>query len=384
MKRRFTSTVLFALALAACGKSGQQQQGLAAKKAELQKLKSEEVKLIQSIQKLEAEIALLDTSARKVAARPVEVMTLNTVNFTHFIDLQGKIDAEDISYVTPKGMGGQVVGLYVKKGDRVRKGQMLLKLDDAILQQNLKQVQTQLDFARNIFQRQKNLWDQGIGTEVQFLTAQNNVQALEKQLATLNEQLNTTRVFAEVSGIADEVNVRVGEFFQGVTAAGPQIKIVNTSRLKAVVDIPENYMSRISKGVKVTVSVPDLSTSYETSISVISQSINPNSRGFMAEMKIPADARLKPNQIALVKIQDYAVKNIIAIPVNMVQSDEKGKFVFVLEPSGNHFVARKKSIVTGESYEGQIEVKTGLSSGDRLITEGYQNLYEGQAVSAVE
>jgi len=386
MKIRIASVALSALVmlLTACTNRGDQKGGLEEKKAALKNLKSEQVKLLQSIKQLEDEIALIDTAARKSNARQVGVTTLNTVNFTHYIDLQGKIDAEDISYVTPKGMGGQVVALYIKKGDQVKKGQLLLKLDDAIVQQSLKQLQTQLDFAKNIFQRQKNLWDQGIGTEVQYLTAQNNVQALEKQIATVNEQLNTTKVYAEVSGIADEVNVRIGEFFQGVTAAGPQIKIVNTSRLKAVVDIPENYISRISKGTNVTVRVPDLDKEYATSISVVSQSINPSSRGFIAEMKIPSDAKLKPNQLALVKILDYSVKNIIAVPLNMVQSDEKGKFVYVMETQGNKKVARKKAIVTGESYEGQIEVKSGLSAGDQLITQGYQSLYEGQVVASFQ
>lgn len=281
-------------------------------------------------------------------------------------------------------MGGQVKALFVKKGDNVKKGQLLLKLDDAILQQNLKQLQSQLDFATNIFNRQKNLWDQGIGTEVQFLTAKNNVEALEKQMAVLKEQMNTSNVYAEVSGVADEVNVRVGEMFQGVTAAGPQIKIVNTSRLKAVVDIPENYLSRVSKGSKVMINVPDLGIAVPGEIGVISQSINTSSRGFIAEIKLAYNKAFKPNQVAIVKIQDYAASNIIAVPVNMVQSDEKGKYVYIMETKGDKSYARRRSIVTGESYEGNIEVKSGLNAGEQLVTEGYQTLYEGQLVKLVK
>lgn len=371
-------------AVPACN-SGADTNSLAGKKAELQKLKTEQVKLNESILKLEGEIAKLDTAGGvKQIARQIEVMALNPVNFTHYIDLQGKIDAEDISYVTPRGMGGQVKALFVKKGDNVNKGQLLLKLDDAILQQNLKQLQSQLDFATNIFNRQKNLWEQGIGTEVQFLTAKNNVEAIEKQMAVLKEQLNTSNVYAEVSGVADEVNVRVGEMFQGVTAAGPQIKIVNTSRLKAVVDIPENYLSRVSKGSKVMINVPDLGIAVPGEISVISQSINASSRGFIAEVKLAYNKAFKPNQVAIVKIQDYAASNIIAVPVNMVQSDEKGKYVYVMETKGDKSYARRKSIITGESYEGNIEVKSGLAAGDQLVTEGYQTLYEGQLVKLVK
>lgn len=386
MKQRITVMLLIATiaAVPACN-SGADTNSLAGKKAELQKLKTEQVKLNESILKLEEEIAKLDTAGGvKQIARQIEVMALNPVNFTHYIDLQGKIDAEDISYVTPRGMGGQVKALFVKKGDYVNKGQLLLKLDDAILQQNLKQLQSQLDFATNIFNRQKNLWEQGIGTEVQFLTAKNNVEAIEKQMAVLKEQLNTSNVYAEVSGVADEVNVRVGEMFQGVTAAGPQIKIVNTSRLKAVVDIPENYLSRVSKGSKVMINVPDLGIAVPGEISVISQSINASSRGFIAEVKLAYNKAFKPNQVAIVKIQDYAASNIIAVPVNMVQSDEKGKYVYVMETKGDKSYARRKSIVTGESYEGNIEVKSGLAAGDQLVTEGYQTLYEGQLVKLVK
>lgn len=384
MKKSLVAFLLLSL-IAACSSETEKKGGLADKKTELQKLKNDQVKLVESIRKLEEEIAKLDTSGGlKQVAKQVEVMTLSPVNFTHYIDLQGRIDAEDISYVTPRGMGGQVRAVYVNKGDAVRKGQLLLKLDDAILQQNLKQLQNQLDFAKNIFQRQKNLWDQGIGTEVQFLTAKNNVESLEKQMDVLKEQMSTSNVYAEVSGIADEVNIRVGEMFQGVTAAGPQIKIVNTSRLKAVVDIPENYLARVARGSKVVVNIPDLPLVVNGEIGLISQSINASSRGFTAEIKLPFNSKLKPNQIAQIKIQDYAANQIIAVPVNMVQSDEKGKYVYVMEKNGEKLIARRKTIITGESYEGSIEVKSGLAAGEQLVTEGYQTLYEGQLVAAVQ
>lgn len=384
MKKSLVAFLLLSL-IAACSSEKEKKGSLTDKKTELQKLKNDQVKLVESIRKLEEEIAKLDTSGGlKQLAKQIEVMTLSPVDFTHYIDLQGRIDAEDISYVTPRGMGGQVKAVYVKKGDAVRKGQLLLKLDDAILQQNLKQLQNQLDFAKNIFQRQKNLWDQGIGTEVQFLTAKNNVESLEKQMDVLKEQMSTSNVYAEVSGIADEVNIRVGEMFQGVTAAGPQIKIVNTSRLKAVVDIPENYLARVARGSKVVVNIPDLPLVVNGEIGLISQSINASSRGFTAEIKLPSNNKLKPNQIAQVKIQDYAASQIIAVPVNMVQSDEKGKYVYVMEKNGEKLIARRKTIITGESYEGSIEVKSGLVAGEQLVTEGYQTLYEGQLVAAVQ
>lgn len=381
MKRLITSSLILAalFLIQACASKKENNAELAAKKTQLAELKTQHDKLTGDIKKLEDEIIKLDPSLAK--ANPLQVATTSIVSqdFKHFIDLQGRIDAEDISYVTPRGMGGMVKEIFVKKGDNVRKGQLLLKLDDAILQQNLKQLNTQLDFAKNIYQRQKNLWDQGIGTEVQYLTSKNNVDALEKQLSVLKEQMSTSNVYAEVSGIADEVNIRVGETFTGNPMMG--IKIVNTSRLKAVVDVPENYLSRISKGTKVVVQIPDLAKKYDAVITLIGQSINPNSRGFMAEARIPYDGQLKPFQVALVKIQDYSALNAIAVPVNLIQTDDKGKYVFVVEKNGEKTLARKKQIVLGETYNGLIEVKSGLTVGDQLVTDGYQTLYEGQLIS---
>lgn len=381
MKRLITSSLILAalFLIQACASKKENNAELAAKKTQLADLKSQHDKLNVDIKKLEDEIAKLDPTATKANPLQVAATTIVAQDFKHFIDLQGRIDAEDISYVTPRGMGGMVKEIFVKKGDNVRKGQLLLKLDDAILQQNLKQINTQLEFAKNIYQRQKNLWDQGIGTEVQYLTSKNNVDALEKQISVLKEQLNTSNVYAEVGGIADEVNIRVGETFTGNPAMG--IKIVNTSRLKAVVDVPENYLSRISKGTKVVVQVPDLAKKYDAVITLIGQSINPNSRGFMAEARIPYDGQLKPFQVALVKIQDYSALNAIAVPVNLVQTDDKGKYVFVVEKNGDKTLARKKQVVLGETYNGLIEVKSGLTVGDQLVTEGYQTLYEGQLIS---
>jgi len=271
-----------------------------------------------------------------------------------------------------------------------------LKLDDAIVQQQVtaaKQqsegIKTQLSFARNIYQRQKNLWDQGIGTEVQLISAKNNVEALENQLKSAGEQvqvaveqMKTTNVYSDVNGVADIVNVKVGETFQGMTAAGPQIKIVNTSNLKVVTNIPENYLTRLHKGSVVEISIPDANKKVTSSISLISQSIDPTLRGFIAEAKIPVDPALKPNQSAIIKILDYAAPNAVVIPVNTVQSDENSKYVYLLTRLSNgKTVAKKQPVVIGEVYGTNVEIRSGLKAGDELITEGYQNIYDGQLIS---
>ena len=166
-----------------------------------------------------------------------------------------------------------------------------------------------------------------------------------------------------------------------MTAMGPQIKIVNTSSLKVVTSVPENYISRLHRGSLAEVTIPDINRVINASVSLISQSIDPNSRGFVAEIKVPYDPMLKPNQSAKVRIVDYSAPNVIVIPINVVQTDENGKYVYVLEKRANdRMVAKKKTINIGEVYSNNVEVKTGLTVGDLLITEGYQSIYEGQGI----
>jgi membrane fusion protein, multidrug efflux system len=371
------TTILF---LTACGGGTKDNATtLTDKKVQLEGLKKEQQSLTEKITTLEQEIAKLDPSTIAEKIKLVSVSVIESQNFTHYIDLQGKIATENIYYVSPRGMGGQVKEIYVKQGDNVRKGQLLLKLDDAVVQQNIKQLETQLAFAKNIFERQKNLWNEGIGTEVQYLTAKNNVEGLEKQMAVIKEQSNTSRVYAEVSGVVDNVNIRVGELFTGSPLAG--ITIINPSALKATVDVPENYVSRIRKGMPVVVDVPDLGKSFNTQVSLISETINQNTRSFIAESKLPANPMLKPNQLAVVRILDHEAKNAIVVPVETIQADDKGKYVFVLIEENGKKIARKKPVTIGEFYDELIEIKTGIGAGEQLITKGFQGLYEGQLIA---
>ena len=377
MKQFLIICMLFLLA--ACSGNKEENKDLVGKKAELEKLTKERDALSTKISTLEAELQKMDGAASSEKAKLVEVTELLNRDFTHYIELQGKITTENLSYVTPRGMGGQVKSVYVKEGDNVKKGQLLMKLEDGIIQQNIKQVESQLSFAKNIFSRQENLWNEGIGTEVQFLSAKNNVESLEKQLDLVKEQLGTTSVYAHVSGIIEDVNIRVGETFMGSPLAG--MTIINPGSLKAVVDVPENYISKIRKGMPVVVSIPDLNQSFNSNINLISETINSISRSFVAESKVTGNANLKPNQIVIVKILDHEAKNTIVVPVETVQSDEKGKYVYVLTQEGNKTIARKRGITIGEFYDELIEVNAGLATGDKLITKGYQGLYDGQLIS---
>jgi RND family efflux transporter MFP subunit len=383
MKKNIYGILLMSLIAASCGSGKKDSVSIITdKKVELQELKAKQKKVNEQITRLESEIAKAEPGSVSITAKLVTVLPITTQNFNHYIELQGKIDAENIAYVTPRGGPAQVKAVYVKRGDFVKKGQLLLKLDDAIVRSQMAQVQSQLSFARDLYRRQQNLWKEDIGTEVQVISARNNATSLERQLATLREQAAFANVRAEISGVADEVNIKVGETFTGAPMQG--IKIVNTGSLKITTNIPENYITRVRRGSLVQVVVPDLNNRViNSSVSLISQSIDPNTRGFIAEARIPYDVSLKPNQVAQMKILDYSAPNAVIIPVNVVQTDEKGKYVYIMENIAVKSVARKRQVHIGESYGGGIEIKMGLKAGDMLITEGFQNLYEGQTISIV-
>ncbi|MEO6547214.1 MAG: efflux RND transporter periplasmic adaptor subunit [Ferruginibacter sp.] len=387
-----TTALIF---LTSCGSSKKEGSAeLNDKKASLQKLKNDRDKLDKSIVSLEAEIVKTDTSAAAAQkTKLVAVQKLANTDFNHYIELQGRVDAENVSFITPRGGPGQVKAIYVKQGDRVKKGQLLLRLDDAVIKQNVvaarqgqESIKTQLSYAKNIYQRQKNLWDQGIGTEVQLITAKNNVNTLENQLQASEEnvkaiqvQSNLAQVYSDVNGIADLVTVKLGESF-GAPGAGV-IKIVNNNELKVVGNIPENYLGKVNKGSDVIVQMPDVNKTFNIKVSFVGASIDVINRGFVVEAKLPVDPALKPNQIALIKIRDYTASGTLAIPLNTLQNDEKGKFVMVASSENGKLVARKRVVNIGLLNGDQVEIKTGLKQGDTLITEGYGSLYEGQLLT---
>ena len=374
-----------AMIIASCSSGAKEEKGdLNDKKVRLEKLKADKTKLETDITKLEDEIAKLDPSSKNDKAKLVSDAPVTQQDFTHYIELQGRVDASDVVIVTPRGMPSQVKEIYVKRGDMVKKGQLLLKLDDAIVLQQLEGLNTQLEYAKNIYNRTKNLWDQGIGTEVQLITAKNSVDNLEKQIATVKENWKTSFVYAPISGTADVVNIKAGEIFNGVSASGPQLQIVNTSSMKVVTEVPENYQERVKKGSQLKISIPDAGIQdIDAVISVTGASIASTTRAFFTEAKIKSYPGLRLNQVALVRIKDYSVPNAIIIPVNLVQTDESGKYVYVIVKEGEVMKARKKTVNVGEVYGGMVEVKVGLTASDRVITEGYQSVYDGQTVTTV-
>jgi membrane fusion protein, multidrug efflux system len=251
-------------------------------------------------------------------------------------------------------------------------------MDDQLLRQNLNELQTQIDFATSIYNKQKSLWDQQIGSEVQYLTAKNNKEALDRKMATMHEQWGMTQIKSPINGTVDNIFIKIG---QAVMPGVPCINVVNLSGLKIKAEVAETYISKINKGDDVLILVPDLNLKFPSKVTFASSVVNPTSRTFTVEVRLTkADARLKPNMIAVMKINDYNSPNAISVPINVVQSSSDGNYVLTLtNESGKNLVA-KKVVETGLSYNGTIEIKKGLDAGEKIITSGYQDVNPGEEV----
>jgi RND family efflux transporter MFP subunit len=380
MKNILTAlTISSSLLIAACGSSGKDNP-VEEKKKQLDSLKTQQEKLTKQISTLETEIGKLDsTFGKKEKAKLVTLTDLTPTSFTHYIDLQGEVEAENTSYLSPRGTGGVVRQVYVKQGDHVNKGQLLIKLDDAIQRQQLASAQTQLAYAKDLYQRRKNLWDQKIGTEVDLINAKNQVDQAETQLKIAQEQLDFTNVYADINGTVNTFGIKVGESF---APGNQQVQIINTDNLKAVVQVPEIYQERVKVGTPVKLTFPGLGNKEITGVvRVAGKLINTGNRAFQVEIHIPNDKDIRANQVAVVKLQDYTAKNVLTIPVNTLQTDEKGKYVMVAATDKGKTVAHKKNVTIGQLYADKIEVAGGLDAGDKLITDGFQGLYEGQLIT---
>ncbi len=383
MYKTLTVILSVSLLLASCGSSTVQKEGpvgLKEKKARLDSLKAQQASLGKQISTLQAEIDKVDTaSATKEKAKLVALTTLAATSFTHYIDLQGNVDAVNTSWISPRGTGGVVTQLYVKQGDHVNQGKLLLKLDDAIQRQQLASDQTQLDYAKDLYQRRKNLWDEKIGTEVDLVNAKNQVDQAEARIKIDQQQLDFTNVYADIPGTINVLNVKVGEAFSQVSQS---LQIVNTDNLKVVVLVPEIYQERVRVGTPVKIDFPGLNNKEVIgTVTISGKVINADNRAFQVEIHIPNSSDIRANQVAIVKLQDYSATNVVTIPINTLQTDETGKYVLVGVQQQDRLVAHKKSITIGQTYGDKVQVTGGLEFGDKLITDGFQGLYEGQLIT---
>ncbi|CAH0996329.1 Toluene efflux pump periplasmic linker protein TtgA [Emticicia aquatica] len=361
--------------LVSCSKGGDK---VSEKRAELAKLVAEEKTISASIKKLQSELDIIDPKKEIEKVIAVTVSPITSQTFKHFVEIQGRVDAKNNLFVSPQ-MGGAITNLYVKEGDFVKQGQLIATVDNSILKQSIQEIDVQLGTAKVFYEKQKSLWDQKIGTEIQFIQAKANVEALEKRLATLQTQTSMTKVIAPISGFVDEVRMKAGE----MAAPGLGIvRIVNSDNLKVVAQVADTYASTIKQGDVVNVKFPDLGKEVTAKLTFVGQTVNPASRTFTVEASISKiDPQLKPNMTAVLNINDQAKGNAIIINQNYIQHTELGDIVYVAVTEGAKKVSRSRKVTTGVTYNGDIEITSGLQAGDMLITQGYQDLVDGQTVN---
>lgn len=371
----FLTTVII---LASCSaKKDATGNDLSAKQTELESLKKQKAELDEKIKILTEEIAVLDTSGAHTKAELVKIAEVNYSEFTSYIELQAKVDADDNVTVTPQ-MPAIIERVYVSEGQNVSKGQLLAELDNDAIVKNLETMQTQLAFAQDVYIKQKALWDQKIGTEIQYLSAKNNVETLEKSLAAAQTQLENTKMKSPISGVVDAVDIKVGQ----IGAPGyAGVRVVNTSSLKVKGEVSESYAAFVKAGDKTKLSFPDLKKEIESKITFVSKVINPMSRTFTAESKIASDGIYKPNMIAVMRIADYENAKAIVVDVNLVQKSNNGSYIYVAKDEGGNMIASRREITVGKIYNGSAEILSGLTVGDKIITVGYQDISEGQKIT---
>jgi membrane fusion protein (multidrug efflux system) len=377
MKAQYIFLLAATLFVTACG-GEKKPNTLAEKKEALAKLKADAKTLTEKITALETELKAADPTlkaAEKVI--PVVTTTLEPRSFKSFIEIQGTVETKNTATATPR-MAGTYTTVYVKEGQTVKAGQLLAKIDNAILRDQIAALKQQMELVNTVYDKQKALWDQKIGTEIQYLQAKNNKESLEKNLAVLNTQIDLYNVYAPISGAVERVMVKTGE----IAAPGmPLASIVNLGSLKATANVPDSYLSNIKMGDAVKVNLPDIGREINARITFISKLVNPANRTFKIEATIPTSSDIKPNMLSILNIADINKSNALVIKQNYIQSTEFGDVVYVAETEGNKKVAKSRKIKTGVSYNGEIEITEGLRAGDLIVTEGYQDLVDGQVIS---
>ncbi len=366
------SIVVFGLLAASCGGK---KTDLQSKKAELEKLKSEIAKLQAQARKLEQEIAVLEPS--KAKGKPVETEELKTAEFSSYLSIEGKADAEQSTIATAQ-VPGTVTAVLVQAGDAVSAGQALAYLDNTALRQSRVQIEQQLTFANTLFEKQKRLWQQGVGTEVQYLSAKNQKEAMEKNLATLDAQLAMYTIKSPISGTVESVDLKIG---QAAAPGFPLFKVVNLSNLKVVADVAETFSGKINFGDAVKVQFDDINKEVDSKISFASKVIDPLNRTFKIEIRLGGIEGAKPNMLAKLKIIDYTTPAAISVPTNAISKTDKESFVMVMTEENGKKVAKRKVVVTGHTGETRTEITSGLAAGDKVIVTGFQELNDGQEIS---
>ncbi len=375
MKTKFYIHILGAVViaglLAACSAASPETD----KKAQLQKLKSQQTKLSADIRKLEDELAKENPETVTAKSKNVGVANLVAQPFDYFIQTQGSVEAIDNIMISAR-TAGNISQVFSREGDVVTKGQTLAQIDNSITQRSIDELKASLDLAKTVYERQKNLWNQKIGTEVQYLQAKNNRESLERRLATLNEQLDMSRIKSPIDGSVDEVALKIG---QNVAPGMPAFRVVSFDKLKMRAAVSEAYVTSVKKGNKVILTFPDINKELEATVTFVGKTINQLSRTFPVEVALPSYADLRPNMSGVLKIIFQTVPDALTIPVNVVQDINGEKVVYIAELSDGKMVARRKVVEIAGIY-GNFAQVAGLKAGDKVINVGYQGLNDGELI----
>ena len=377
MKKIILIPVL-ALLLFSCGKadnksiesiiSSNNSATISAKKAELQA----------QITLLEEALSKLDTVKEEAL---VGIEPVKDSLFAHYLAVQGNINTKENVLIQPE-IPGALVSLNVKAGQHVSKGQVLGRVDDGGMSEQLASIENQYALAKTTFERQKNLWSQKIGSEIQFLNAQTQMVSAQKAVAQLKAQLGKTVIKAPFSGVIDEVFVERGE----VVSANPRglMRLVNLNNMYVSTTVPETYIGKLKVGTAVEVTLSSLGKTYVGKVRQVASNINPSNRSFGIEIAVPnTDNLLRPNQVAKLKITDYVNPKALTVPSSSIQKDGQGNpFVYTATAiKGNTAIAKKTIVVLGKSSNNVTEILRGLQAKDLIVTDGANAISEGMKLN---
>lgn len=379
MSKTVLTLIITAALFASCG--GESTNKADKLKEELKEKQTAMETLRKEIADLEVEIAGLDTSSG-IEGKPVKLQPLALVTFEHSIDIQGHVDASESVSVGPQ-MPGLVKRVYVVAGDKVSAGQVLAELDADAVTQQLAALKSQRDLSKQIFDRQKNLWDQKIGTEVQFLQAKTQYESLESQVKSVSEQIDMAKIKAPMAGVVDAVNIKAGEM---ASPGFSNIVLVNTSNLRVKAEVAESYITKVKTGSAVSVYLPDAEKTIPTKVTYAGKMINTINRTFNVEVALaPNEENVSPNMIAVMKISDYKNDSAIVVPLAIIQQNANGSnYVYIAVQSAEGMVAQKREVSYTWTYGGMAEITSGLLAGDQLIIEGSSELNPGDVVAPVK
>lgn len=377
MNKFILTIVSFSILVACQQNSGKWPEDLEGKQALMKTKKTELRSLEADIKKLDAEIEELKPQREK-KRRLVTTEQIKKREFQKFFSAQGNIVSDDVVRVS-SDVGGRLLGVYVKEGDYVRRGKLIAKVDLESIDKQKAELETSLQLATTVYERQKRLWDQNIGSEIQYLEAKSNKERLEKSLETLSYQASRSDVYAPISGIVDAEYLKGGE----IAAPGmPIVQILNTAKVKVVADLPEIYLGKVKRGDYVDLFIPVLDENLKAKVSLVGRSIDPANRTFKTEVQLNnRDGKLKPNLLIEMRVNDYKEKEAIVLPIELVQDEIGGKkFVYVRETGIEGEMAVKKYVQIGESAGSEILITEGLVGNEDIIVEGARNLTDKELI----